>query len=66
MATARCRFCGDGVKYFGDLCAACDAPDRYDEDGIVIDGTMALVRADNAALAARLDATEIGEGADEL
>lgn len=64
MAIARCRFCGTKVTYFGDLCTGCDTPDRYDEDGIVLDGIGALTRADTAALAAKADATAVGEGAD--
>jgi hypothetical protein len=49
--TPRCRFCGTPVDYFRDLCPDCDTSDRYDDDGIVIDGTLALNRACDAALA---------------
>lgn len=61
---ARCRFCGTKVEYFGDLCTDCDTPDRYDEDGAILDGTIRLANADRAAIDAKLDATAIGEGAD--
>lgn len=49
--TARCRFCGTKVKFFGDLCADCDSPDLYDEDGLFVENELA--KADAAALAAK-------------
>lgn len=57
--TARCRFCGTPVTYFGDLCTDCECLGTETNAAL-----LAITAADTAALNARLDATAIGEGGD--
>jgi predicted amidophosphoribosyltransferase len=52
--SAKCRYCGHKVQYFGDLCAECEATCDRDEYGDSIQNpTMSIINADLASMSER-------------